>query len=139
MVMAWEIVLDTIKIRDYTPVTVNSKNKVDRTQKLYEILKMKIGDDLPRIKKLSIGKPLAIDVCYYLSPSVEDGLSKKDLDNLLKILFDALSATTNEGQKPVTPRLGLMSDDTFVYKINCEKKENSGGPDGFDLKISREI
>jgi len=35
--------------------------------------------------------------------------------------------------------LGLMIDDTYVYKIKCEKKENFKGKEGFELKILRYV
>jgi len=75
-----------------------------------------------------------IDICYYLLESSESGKSKKDLDNLLKILFDVLSVNMINGQEPIKG-LGLMKDDTYIYKIKCEKKENFRGREGFDLEI----
>ena len=135
--MKWQVVLPTIEIRDYPPVTASSK-KVERKEELYKKLKTKIGKDLPKIIKLSIDKYLTIDVCYYLLASSESGKPKKDLDNLLKILFDVLSVNMRNGQDPLKG-LGLMKDDTFVYKIKCEKKENSQGREGFDLKILRYV
>ena len=129
------MVLPTIEIRDYSLGTTSSK-KVERKQELYKKLKTKIGKDLVKIKKLSIGRPLTIDICYYLLESSKSGKSKKDLDNLLKILFDVLSVNMRNGQEPLKG-LGLMKDDTFVYKIRCEKKENSRNREGFDLKILR--
>ncbi len=135
--MKWELILPKIEIRDYPPVTASSK-KVERKQELYRKLKKEIGKDLSKIKKLSMGEPLTIDVCYYLLESSKSGKSKKDLDNLLKILFDVLSVNMVNGQKPLKG-LGLMKDDTFVYKIKCEKKENSKNREGFDLKILRRI
>lgn len=135
--MKWEVVLPKIEIRDYPPVTSSSK-KVERKKELYKKLKTEIGKDLPKIKKLSIDKHLTIDVCYHLLASSELGKSKKDLDNLLKILFDVLSVNMKNGQDSLKG-LGLMKDDTYVYKIKCEKKENSKGREGFDLKILRGI
>ena len=127
------VVLKT-EIHDYSPVTA-SDNKIERKQELYEKLKAKIGDDLPKIQKSSFGEHLAIEVCYYLSASDKDGKPKKDLDNLLKILFDVLSENMNNGQEVLYKGLGIMKDDTFVYKIKCEKKENSRNSDGLDLKV----
>lgn len=135
--MKWEVILPKIEIRNYTPVTASSK-KVERKKELFKKLKKEIGKNLPKLTKLSIDKPLTIDVCYYLLESSESGKSKKDLDNLLKILFDVLSVNMNNGQVPIKG-LGLMHDDTYVYKIKCEKKENSQNREGFDLKISRGI
>lgn len=131
------MILPKTEIRNYSPVTASSK-KVERKKQLYRKLRKAIGKDLSKIKKLSINKPLTIDVRYYLLESSESGKSKKDLDNLLKILFDVLSVNMLNGQDPLKG-LGFMKDDTYVYKIKCEKKENSRNREGFDLKISRGI
>lgn len=136
--MKWQVVLPRIEIPDYTPVTANSKKRVERKKELYRKLKKAIGSDLTKIKKLSKKYPLTIDVRYYLLESNESGKSKKDLDNLLKILFDVLSVNMINGQKPIKG-LGLMIDDTYVYKIKCEKKENFRGKEGFVLKILRGV
>jgi len=133
--LKWTIVLPQIEIRDYTPVTASS-DKINRKKDLYKKLKKTIGTDLTKIKKLSINNPLMIDIRYYLLESSESGKSKKDIDNLLKILFDVLSVNMINGQKPIKG-LGLMKDDTYIYKIKCEKKENFRGKEGFDLKILR--
>jgi len=136
--LKWEVVLPTIEIPDYTPVTANSKKRVERKKELYRKLKKAIGSDLTKIKKLSKKYPLTIDVHYYLLESSKSGKSKKDLDNLLKILFDVLSVNMINGQDPIEG-LGLMVDDTYVYKIKCEKTENFKGREGFDLKILRYV
>jgi len=135
--LKWEIVLPTIEIRDYPPVTASLK-KVERKKELYKKLKKAIGSDLSKIKKLSIDNQLTIDIRYYLLESSKSGKSKKDLDNLLKILFDVLSVNMINGQKPIKG-IGLMIDDTYIYKIKCEKKENFRGKEGFDLKILRGV
>lgn len=135
--MKWEEVLPKTEIRGFTPVTA-SKDKVRRKEELCKILKKEIGEDLPRIKEMAKKKPLAIDVCYYLLESSDAGQSKKDLDNLLKILLDVLSVKMGNGQD-LPPGLGLIRDDALVYKIKCEKKENFRGWEGFDLKILRQV
>ena len=102
-------------------------------------LEEEIGENLPKIKELTEGRRLAIDVCYYLLESNESGKSKKDLDNLLKILLDVLSTNMKNGQD-YSPGLGLVWDDAFVYKIKCEKKENfKENMEGFDLRILRQV
>ena len=134
----WEVVLSR-EVRGFTPVTANSKKRVARKEELRDILAEKIGEDhLPKIKEMINGKPLAIDVCFYLLESSNTGQSKKDLDNLLKPLLDALSTKLGNGQD-LPSGLDLIQDDTFVYKIKCEKKENHRGWEGFDLKILLQV
>ena len=129
-----KVVLRKTEIRDYSPVTASS-DKISRKLELLQKLEAKIGTKLPEIQKLSKDKRLTIEVCYYLSASDKDGKPKKDLDNLLKILFDVLSENMNNGQEDIHKGLGIMKNDTFVYKIKCEKKENFKDREGLDLKI----
>ena len=130
--LEWKVVLKT-EIHDYSPLTASS-NPVDRKKELLQKLEAKI-EDLPKVRKSSKDKQLAIEVYYYLLASDKDGKPKKDLDNLLKILFDVLSENMNNGQEDIHKGLGIMKDDTFVYKIKCEKKENFKDREGLDLKI----
>ena len=135
--MKWEIVLPKIQIRDFNPVTA-SRKKVERKKDLRKRLEDEIGSNLPKIRKKTFGHPLFVDVCFYLLESKKLGKSGKDLDNLLKILFDVLSDNMINGQNPIKG-LGLMKDDTFIYKIKCDKKINSRSRRGIDLKISKGI
>lgn len=134
--MSWEVILETIRIRDFPPLTAGRK-KLDRKIALKERLFVELEKDLPTIQTRTYGKPLFVDVCFYIHESDKLGKSKKDLDNLLKILFDALSENMVNGQKPIVG-LGLMKDDTFIHKIICEKKSvDTDEEQGFDLLISQ--
>ena len=135
--MKWEPVLEKLEIRDFPPQTA-SKDTVNRKKELRKKIKDEIDSELGKIQKRTINRPLSIDVCYYLYLADASGSSKKDLDNLLKILFDVLSVNMINGQKPLMG-LGLMKDDTYVYKIKCNKKENFKGKEGFELKILRYV
>jgi len=136
--MKWEPVFEKLEIREFTPETA-SHDGVNRKKKLRKEIKDKIDTQLSKIQKRTINRPLFIDVCFYLYLSDASGNSKKDLDNLLKILFDVLSVNMVNGQDE-KKGLGLMTDDTFVQKIKCEKKlVNSEEKQGFDLLISRGI
>ena len=78
-----------------------------------------------------------VNVHYYLLKSEDVGSSKKDLDNLLKILFDVLSVNMVNGQKPING-LGIMRDDSAIEKIECEKTEViSPEKVGLSLMISK--
>ncbi len=134
--MTWEVVLEKIKIRDFPPLTAGKK-KLDRKRALKERLSIELGNELSKIQTRIYGRPLFVDVCFYIHESDELGKSKKDLDNLLKILFDVLSENMVNGQEPIEG-LGIMKNDTFVHKIKCEKKPtDSDVEQGFDLLISR--
>jgi len=134
--LKWQVVLEKIKIRNFKPLTAG-KSKIKRKQELLELLEPAIGKDLAKIQKRTRMHPLFIDACFYLYLSEEEGSSKKDLDNLLKILFDVLSDNMVHGQKPIKG-LCLMKDDSYVHKIKCEKIiVNSKEREGIDLLISK--
>ena len=132
--MKWEVALDKIEIRDFNPLTA-SKKTIERKVALRKKLDSKIGKNLSKIKKRTYGKHLFIDVCFYFLQSTKLGRSDKDLDNLLKILFDVLSDNMVNGQNR-KDGLGLMTNDSYVYKIKCEKKVNFKDQEGLDLIIS---
>jgi len=135
--MKRQIVLKKIKIRNFSPLTARD-DRIERKKILRDKLKAAIGKDLSKFKKNVLNDPkFSIDVCFYLLESDKHGKPKKDLDNLLKILFDVLSENmVSRGQKPING-LGIMKDDSYIYKIKCEKKiVTSEVQEGFDLKIS---
>jgi len=136
--MNWKLALKKTEIRPFNPGTASQK-KVERKKAIRNKLKKKIGKKkLQKLKMETYNHPLFVDVCFYLLESEKLGRSKKDLDNLLKILFDAMSDNMVNGQKPIKG-LGLMKDDSSIYKINCEKKPVSPKePEGFDLIIKKD-
>jgi len=133
--MKWQVVLKKIKIRKFTPLTAAS-DKIKRKKKLRSRLKKEIGKKLPGIQKSAENHSLCIDVCFYLQESEKLGKSKKDSDNLLKILFDALSDNMTHGQIPPVKGLGIMRDDAYITKIICERiPVKFKNQEGFDLEI----
>lgn len=132
--MSWKIALQ-IEIRNFNPETA-SKNKIKRKQELKNAISKKIGKNYDKILKRVIGRELLIDVCYYFYQSDTTGSSKKDLDNLLKILLDVLSVNMVNGQDKKRG-LGFVGDDSKVFEIQARKKIiNDEKKTGLDLKIS---
>lgn len=88
-----------------------------------------------------IDKCLSIDVCFYLfNGSTETGRSRKDLDNLLKILCDVLPESMVGDGNVVTGKegLGLLRNnaDDAIYEIHCMKRYVSSIEDeGLDCAI----
>lgn len=115
----WKIALQT-EIRDFNPETASS-NKLKRKKALKKALSINIGKQHQKIQKNVIDKELFIDVCFYLYQSERSGDSKKDLDNLLKILLDVLSVNMINGQDKKSG-LGFLKDDSQIFKLHCEKK-----------------
>ena len=98
--MKWEPVFREIKIRGFNPGTSNRK-KIERKELLKQEIGSKIDKDLKKVQSRCKKRPLLIDVRFYLYYSDVQGRTKKDLDNLLKILLDVLSVNMINGQKPI--------------------------------------
>ena len=132
--MTWSTAAD-INIRKFNPETA-SKNKIKRKQALKKEIGNKVSKRYKKIFDRLSEKELFIDVCFYLQRAKNSGNTKKDLDNLLKILLDALSENMVNGQKKMKD-LGFLKDDSEVFKIHCEKRLVNMDKDmGLDLKIS---
>jgi len=131
----WKIAISKKKIRNFVPET-GSKNKRKRKEKLKKEISKYVGSDYKKIHTKVAGKKLFVEVCFYLHSSERTGDSKKDLDNLLKILLDVLSENMINGQNKMSG-FGFVRDDSDIVKINCEKKiVKSKERAGLDLKIS---
>ena len=132
--MTWSTAAD-IKIRKFNPETA-SKNKIKRKQELKKQMGKKVSKRYKKILDRLSEKAIFIDVCFYLKRAKNSGNTKKDLDNLLKILLDTLSENMVNGQKKMKG-LGFVKDDSEIFKIHCEKILVDEDKDmGLDLKIS---
>jgi len=134
--LKWEPVYPEIKITGFIPKT-SRKKKIPRKTDLKDKFESEIGKkNLKKIQTRCKNNPLSISVNFHLYYSEEQGRTKKDLDNLLKILMDVLSVNMVNGQNPIEG-LGIVRDDTDVRKIKCEKHlVNSPEKEGIDLLIS---
>lgn len=131
--------LTPLKIRGFNPLTAR-KNKRQRKIDLKNIIINKLKEQnlkLEKIKKLCNKKPLGIKARFYLLETGAAGSSEKDLDNLLKILFDVLSYDMIKNNTEEKLRgLNLMKDDERVYEIRASKKIVKELRDaGLDLSI----
>ena len=136
--MNWHKAMEEIKIRNFTPETA-SKDSIKRKNALKRKIGTKIGKTLPKIRERTLNRHLMVNVTYRLYVDENSGSSKKDLDNLLKILFDVLSKNMVNGQES-KKGLGIMKDDSFIHEIKAKKIEvNSKKEQGFDLMISSSL
>ena len=131
--------LTPIRVREYNPMT-SRKHPKERKMRLKKILLEEIDKrdlKLEKIQKRCKGLPLSVKIRYYLLKSNEEGTAKKDLDNLLKILFDVLSDDMIKNNTDDELKgLGLMTDDEMVYDIRCSKKIVTEKKDmGFEISI----
>ena len=132
--MSWKIAVQK-DIIGFNPET-SSSNRVKRKKELKKAISKVIGKQHQKLQEKLIGNELFIDVCFNLYQSDQISNSKKDLDNLLKILLDVLSVNMVNGQDELRG-LGFLSDDSKVFEIHCKKKIiNDPKKTGLNLKIS---
>lgn len=126
------------KIRGFRPLTANSKKRVARKLALKKILEEKI--DLNEAGERCRKEKIAVDLCFYLnSKTTATGRTKKDLDNMMKLVFDVLKdQVINDGKEARTKGLGLISDDSDIHQIRATKIfVKTDEDEGMDIKISR--
>ncbi len=131
-------VYTTIKIRNFPPVTAGKK-VLQRKKDLRDAIKKHLGETkLKRIQDRCRGKHLFLEVTYHLAKTSESGRSQKDLDNLIKILFDVLpDYIASHSKAKEFEGLGLIENDKDIFKLCCEKEiVDSDSAEGLDLMIS---
>ena len=129
--------LGKISLRYHEPKTARSQKEVKQKIELKKTIERKVKD-LPKIKKSCQGKTkFAIDVKFFLwDGSGVEGRTKKDLDNLLKVVFDVLSEYMDSNKKYAG--LGLMQNDKMIHEVHATKKIVKKRKDeGLDVKISK--
>ena len=135
--MKGDVLLNPVKVRGFTPLTAR-KNKIERKKQIRDIIKEKIGKDIIKVRKLCKEKPVFVDVCFYLLKTDDISRSKKDLDNLMKIVCDSLLTHMIQNNKEEELKgLDLINDDSEIYETRCRKKlVETVDKEGFDLMIS---
>jgi len=121
---------------EFRPLTSNRK-KIERKILLRDLILKELGQDIKNIQDRCENKRLLINAVFSLIESEQQGRSKPDLDNLLKILLDVLSINMVNGQSPIEG-VGIIHDDSQIYEIRCKKiplNEDSVN-EGLKLQIS---
>ncbi len=130
-----------IKLRPFEPKTASS-DVVNRKIQLKEEIERKTKN-LDDIRDFCKNKKLSITVRFYLYDGSEDkipqpeGRTKKDLDNLLKIVLDVLPEKMDTAGK--NDGLGLIKRDydNLVYEIHSTKEiVTNKDKEGIDIEIS---
>jgi len=130
-----------IKVRWFEPKTASS-DIVNRKIQLKEEIESQ-NKNLDYIRDFCKDKKLSITVSFYLYDGSEDditppeGRTKKDLDNLLKIVLDVLPKKMDTDGR--NDGLGLIKRDYdhLVYEINSIKKiVTHKEEEGIDIEIS---
>ncbi|OLD78014.1 hypothetical protein AUF62_03400 [archaeon 13_1_20CM_52_20] len=115
---AQDILLD-LTIAPFEPLTPgNGQNIGEKKEKLANAIKERLSnDDLERLKHQLAGRLVGITVVFLLwkgSPTVTNTRPIKDLDNLLKIVFDVLR---NHPQG-----LGIIEEDSYIGEVYATKQ-----------------
>jgi len=130
-----------IKVTNFEPKTASS-DVVNRKIQLKEEIERQTKN-LDDIRDFCKNKKLSITISFYLYSSNKDetpqpeGRTKKDLDNLLKIVLDVLPKKMDTDGK--NDGLGLIKRDYdhLVYEIHSTKKiVFHKDEEGIDIEIS---
>src|SRR5213080_460535 len=115
---AREILLD-LSICPFEPITPgNGQNTGEKKEKLANAIKERIPqEDLERLRRELAGRLVAITVVFLLwkgSPNTTNTRPVKDLDNLLKIVFDVLRHSPQG--------LGIIEEDSYIGEVYATKQ-----------------
>ncbi len=115
---AQEILLD-LTIAPFEPLTPgNGQNIGEKKEKLANAIRERIPEEsLERLRRQLAGRLVGVTVVFLLwkgSPSVTNTRPVKDLDNLLKIVFDVL----RQGPKG----LGIIEEDSYIGEVYATKQ-----------------
>jgi Holliday junction resolvase RusA-like endonuclease len=115
---AQEILLD-LTIAPFEPLTPgNGQNTVEKKERLANAIKERIPqENLERLRHQLAGRLVGVTVVFLLwkgSPNITNTRPVKDLDNLLKIVFDVLR------QGPTG--LGIIEEDSYIGEVYATKQ-----------------
>lgn len=129
----------TISISGFEPKTAKGKETTFRKLKLRD--EFLAQNSVEEIKHIFFGEKVSVDVCFYLYEDPRDSSRyNKDMDNLLKIVFDVLSEHMDNDKK--NPGLGLIEADKdyLIYELHSTKKLVKLEPqEGIDITIKKFI
>jgi Holliday junction resolvase RusA-like endonuclease len=114
-----ERILFDLTVAPFEPLTPgNGQNKGEKKEKLANAIKERLSkDDLENLRRKLEGKLVAITVVFLLwkgSSTVTNTRPVKDLDNLLKIVFDVLRKGPNG--------LGIIEEDSYIGEVYATKQ-----------------
>jgi hypothetical protein len=115
--MKGDILLQNIQVKGFVPATAGKNVKEDK-KKIKEAIETKLGKNIENVKKRIETKPLWINVIFYLQKN--SAHAKKDIDSLSNVLLAVLSEEMSSGKG--SKGLGIIKDDSIVYKMVFEKK-----------------
>jgi Holliday junction resolvase RusA-like endonuclease len=114
--MKGDVLLQNVQVKGFVPATAGRNVKADK-KKIIEAVETKLGKNITNVRKRCAGKPLSINVTFFLQKNSTH--AKKDLDSLSNVLLDVLSKEIGTGKES---GLNIISDDGIIYRFVFEKK-----------------
>ena len=128
----------SVRIKGFEPRTFKQKQRTLRKEETRDILKAEIEKfrSLEIVRDNCKDKKLFLFVHFYLwAGSTQTNRIEKDLDNLLKILFDSLSEYIDNTKN--IPGLGIITNDKNIFRIHASKEiVDTKSDEGFKIEIS---
>ena len=110
-----DVLLQNIQVRGFVPATAG-KNVLDDKKKIRNAVETKLGKNINSVRKRCAGKPVSINVVFYLQK--DSAHAKKDLDSLSNVLLSVLSKEMGAKKEA---GLDIVSDDSVIYRFVFEK------------------
>lgn len=114
--MKGDVLLQNVQVRGFVPATAG-KLAMDGKKKIRDAVETKLGKNIANVRKRCLGKPLSVNVTFYLQK--DSAHAKKDIDSLSNVLFAVLSKEMGTKKEA---GLDIIGDDSAVYRFVCEKK-----------------
>ncbi len=108
-----------LSVVPFEPITVGSgQGTAEKQGRLSKAIQERIStNELERLRKGREGRLVTVTVIFYLwkgAPSITNTRPVKDIDNLLKVLFDVLKLGPNG--------LGLVAEDSYICEVYATKQ-----------------
>ncbi|MEW6043973.1 MAG: hypothetical protein AB1608_06885 [Thermoproteota archaeon] len=114
--MKGDVLLQNIQVRGFVPATAG-KSAMDGKKRIRDAVETKLGKNIANVRKRCLGKPLSVNVTFYLQK--DSAHEKKDLDSLSNVLLAVLSKEMGTKKES---GLDIIGDDSAIYRFVFEKK-----------------
>ncbi|MEM3064351.1 MAG: hypothetical protein QW177_03160 [Candidatus Nitrosotenuis sp.] len=114
--MKGDVLLQNVQVRGFVPATAG-KSAMDDKKKIRDAVETKLGKNIVNVRKRCLGKPLSVNVTFYLQ---KDSIhAKKDLDSLSNVLLAVLSKEMGTKKEA---GLDIIADDSAIHRFVFEKR-----------------
>ena len=134
--MKGRILLQKVAVRGFPPRTYGDDD-IPKKEQIRDLLRSRIKN-LPELQRQSRGKRLWLGVTFYLLEGTSlQSRTGKDIDNLLKIVMDALPEYMDKAKMKEGLGLILEDKDDMVFQIEVEKVlVRFEAEEGIDIEIA---